>query len=316
MTIVPISKSDKKNSDILFICMSFENIRWNKYLNENFNKYKKVVLFYNIEFEHLYKDYIADFENPSLYKLVQTSINKPLYTADNYVETVEQYKEELIDIDISTFTHEHLCILFKVFSYIKYKKEINLIYATVNEYSVGKVNGWLSKGVREIRNILGYSGNLLPSKPLHLIVLVGLENERVQKIIEEYEPAKITIGKCSRDSSVGNNISKLNEEHYERIDFFIKQVISNIKESEEFEFSCTIPEETYRVLNKIINNNSEYNNIIVAGNSKISTLGVVKLALENEDLQLCYAQPLEYNINGYTEGVKNFKFFQAEFNLI
>lgn len=315
MTIVPISKSDTKRSDILFVCMSFENIRWKKYLNENLDKYKKVVLFYNTEFEHLYRDHIADFKNSSLYKLVQTSINEPLYTADNYVETVEQYKEELIDIDISTFTHEHLCILFKVFSYIKYKKGVNLIYAAVNEYSVGKVNGWLSKGVKEIRNILGYSGNLLPSKPLHLIVLVGLENERVQKIIEEYEPAKITIGKCSRDSSLDNNISKLNEEHYESIDFFIKQVVSNIKESEEFDFSCTIPEETYRVLNKIINKNSEYNNIIVAGNSKISTLGVVKLALENEDLQLCYAQPLEYNINSYTEGVKNFKYFQAEFNL-
>lgn len=312
MNIIQVDDIEKKQSDILFVCMSFENIRWKAYLQKNKTKYEKIVIFYNKEFIHLYKDHISDYEHKNEYELVETSISKPIVTADSYVNVIDKYRQKLIDIDCSTFTHEHIFILFKVFDFLDYKYSLNIIYTTVKEYSVGKKNGWLSKGVKEIRNVLGYSGNMIPSKQLHLIILVGLENERIEKIIEEYEPSKITIGKCTKQSSSDDNILELNKKHYADVENFINKVTSYISDSKEFEFSCSVPEETYFCLNKIINENEEYNNIIVAGNSKISTLGVMKLALENENLQLCYAQPLEYNIDSYTQGIKDFIYYEIE----
>lgn len=314
MNIIPIDSKEKKSSNILFVCMSFEDIRWKEYLLKNKDNYEKVIIFYNKEFIHLYKDDIKDYQQNHSYELVETSINKPILTADSYVNTIDKYNKNLIDVDCSTFTHEHILILFKVFIFLEYKHTINIIYTTVDEYSVGEHNGWLSKGVKEIRNVLGYSGNMIPSKPLHLIVLVGLENERIEKIIEEYEPNKITIGQCTKESSFYDNISELNKKHYSDVDNFIKKVTSYLSDSEEFEFSCSIPEDTYMCLSEIVDKNKEYNNIIIAGNSKISTLGVMKLALENENLQLCYAQPVEYNIDSYTRGVKEFKYYEIKIN--
>lgn len=310
MNIVPIDSKNKKSADILLVCMSFENIRWKAYLEENQKHYTNIVIFYNKEFIDFYKDDISDYLNIPNYELVETSINNPISTADCYINIIDKYDQKLIDIDCSTFTHEHLLILFKVFEFLDYKHTINTIYTTVAEYSVGKQNGWLSKGVKEIRNILGYSGNMIPSKQLHLIVLVGLENERLEKIITEYEPNKITIGKCTKESSVSDNISELNRKHYVDIDNFMKKVISNLGDSEEFEFSCSVPEETYIKLNEIIKRNEDYNNIIIAGSSKISTIGVAKLAILDENVQVCYAQPIEYNIESYTEGCKEFKYFE------
>lgn len=313
MNIIPIQQSEKEPSDILLVCISFETKRWKKYLLEHKDKYSKIVLFYNKEFVNLYKDHIEDFRNDNSYELIETSIDNPLDTADKYFDVVHKYQNKFIDIDCSTFTHEHILILIKIFIYFKYRKDINIIYTSVDEYSVGQLGGWLSKGTKEIRNVLGYSGNLLPSKQLHLIIMVGLENERIEKIIEEYEPTKITIGKCTKSSSLDNKISILNQKHHQRIDNFIKNVVSNMSDSQEFEFSCDNPEDTFEVLNSIINENSQYNNIIIAGNSKISTLGVIKVTEVNENVQLCYAQPLEYNIESYTSGTKDFKYFKITF---
>lgn len=316
LKIKSIDESQKEASNILFVCMSFESIRWKKYLetNNNYEKYDKTVIFYNKEFINLYKEDISAYEKNDKYELIETSISDPLLTIDKYIEIVLKYDNKLIDIDCSTFTHEHLFIFLKVCAHLKHNSKINIIYTSVEDYLLDEDNGWLSKGTKEIRNIIGYSGNLLPSKQLHLIVLVGLENERIQKIIEEYEPNKITIGKATIKSSLNGTVSDLNEKLHNRVDKFVKKVVSNLNDTQQFEFSSNNPEETFEVLNTIINENSNYNNIIVAANSKISTLGVAKLGLLNENIQICYAEPIEYNTEHYTKGCKDFKYFEFIFN--
>lgn len=308
--IIPTNLEKKQFSETLFVCMSFENKRWKAYLEEYSLNYKEIIIFYNKEFQNIYLEEINSYSNIENIKLVDTSISDSIYTADKYVENITEFKNKTIDIDCSTFTHEHLLIFLKVVNVISETVKINIIYTSVNNYLIGNDLGWLSKGVKDIRNILGYSGNFLPSKPLHLIILVGLENERIQKIIEEYEPNKITIGKCTQESSLSDEIQELNKLHHERVDEFIKSVLFNLDDSSAFEFSCDTPEESYKKLNEIVEHNNEYNNVIVAANSKISTLGVAKLGLLNEDIQICYAQPIEYNISSYTDGCKDFKFYE------
>lgn len=309
--ITPINKDEMSSSNILFVCMSFESTRWKEYLSST--NYDKVVIFYNKEFIHLYSENISLFKIKPNYELIETSIDNPLLTTDNYIDLVSKYYADKIDIDCSTFTHEHLLILLKVFKHLEFHTKINIIYTSVKKYLIAGDNGWLSKGTKDIRNVVGYSGNLLPSKPLHIIVLVGLENERIQKIIEEYEPNKISIGKGSNNSSLNEGVSELNIKLHKKVDDFTKDIISNLNESQEFEFSCDNPEETFEILNTIINKNKEFNNVIIAANSKISTIGVAKIGLLNEDVQICYAQPIEYNTSSYTDGIKEFKYFELKF---
>ena len=312
LEIKSIDKNQKESSDILFVCMSFESIRWKKYFETN-NNYKKIVIFYNKEFINLYKENISEYEKNDKYQLIETSINNPLLTTDKYIEIMIEDKNKLIDIDCSTFTHEHLFIFLKVCSHLKSDTKVNIIYTSVEDYLLDENDGWLSKGTKEIRNVVGYSGNLLPSKQLHLIVLVGLENERIQKIIEEYEPNKITIGKATIESSLNDTVSQLNKKLHDRVDKFVEKVVSNLNDTQQFEFSCDNPEETYKVLKEIVNENENYNNVIIAANSKVSTLGVAKLGLLNENVQICYAQPIEYNTENYTKGCKDFKYFELTF---
>ena len=311
--VMPINEIEEISSNILFVCMSFETTRWKEYFNSQ-KKYKKIIIFYNREFKNLYTEDIDIYKRNDNFSIIETSIDEPILTADKYLDLVHDYSNDKIDIDCSTFTHEHLLILLKVFSYINMHKKINIIYTSVNNYLVNKNDGWLSKGTKDIRNVIGYSGNMMPSKPLHLIVLVGLENERIHKIIEEYEPNKITIGKGSSGSSLSEGISELNEELHIKVDKFIKNIVFNLNDTSEFEFSCDNPEQTFDVLNKIISENEEYNNVIIAANSKVSTIGVAKIGLLNEDVQICYAQPIEYNISNYTEGINEFKYFELEFS--
>ncbi|WP_321313661.1 hypothetical protein [Halarcobacter sp.] len=310
MKIRPIDINFER-SDVLLVCMSFEKERWKKYLLEN--SYKKYIIFYNEEFINNYQDEMDFFHDKEKFIFVKTSISDPLNTIDNYIDYILDFENSTMDLDCSTFTHEHLMIILKVLSHIKINSSINLIYTSMKHYLTFQESGWLSKGVKEIRNIIGYSGNLLPSKKLHLILLVGLENERIQKIIQEYEPYKISVGKGSFESSFTNELSKYNDTLHEKVDKFTKNIISDLDNIDNFEFSCNNAENTYKTLNKIINNNKEFNNVIIAANSKISTIGVAKIGLMNEDIQICYAQPIEYNTDNYTKTFNEFKFYELSF---
>ena len=53
---------------------------------------------------------------------------------------------------------------------------------------------WLSKGVKEIRSVLGFPGEILPSRKNHLIVLTGYEYERAKTIIDILQPYSLALG--------------------------------------------------------------------------------------------------------------------------
>ena len=68
-----------------------------------------------------------------------------------------------------------------------------------------------------------------------------------------------------------------------------------------FNFSCTNPFELKQQLLEHIKkiDNGEFNIIIAPLNNKISTVGVALAALENNNLQVCYAEAKEYNSSNY-----------------
>ena len=180
-----------------------------------------------------------------------------------------------------------------------------IVYTPNESYSNESESTWLTKGVREIRSIIGFSGLHSPSKKLLLIILNGFEEERTEQIINSFEPNKLIIGKPSEEDSINQNLNILACKKFE----YIKSKYSSIN-FEDFEFSCKDVKLTEEILNKIIDNNdNEYNIIISPLNNKISTISVALVGLKRENIQICYASANQYNIDLNTKSSDYFLIF-------
>jgi len=188
-----------------------------------------------------------------------------------------------------------LLILLKIFSLDEFqnKFQIQLIYTPAEKYS----DNWLTKGVRDIRSIYGYSGLNHPSKRMLLIILAGFESERTLEIIESFEPSAILLGQPSPSESINLELSELGNSRFEKIR---KKYSSKILDT--FYFSCIDAEMTANILDEKIKKFSEEYNIVISPlNNKISTLGVASCGIKNDHIQICYASANQYNIHNYSE---------------
>lgn len=221
---------------------------------------------------------------------VPLEINKPVDVADEIYKIIQKIcaaGDTRLIVDITCFTHEILLILIS--SLYKCKKNFDsivLLYNGASEYST-----WLSKGCKEVRNILGYPGSLKPSQKYHLVVLTGFEKERATRLVELLEPDLL---------SVGNGIEPTDHKHsntMEEIRKDFNEWARNLQgvEVESFEFSCSNIFSTTETLNNIIKGNPDHNYIFVPLNTKLSTLSVALVALQNEKIQVCYPIPEVYN---------------------
>ena len=211
-------------------------------------------------------------------------------------------------IDATTFTRESLLILLNiVFRLRRSGDELQFLYAHASEYSVGDVSSdkWLSKGVREVRSILGYPGKLLPSRRNHLIVLVGFENERALGLIRKYEPFKISLG-IGDASEVGA------ESHHETNLRKLHTLTKSLNNVETFTFRAYDIEATRAAVDSQVSKRLEYNTIIAPMHTKISALSVGALALHRTEIQLCYAQVNMYNVMQYSTPGSSFYSFTLE----
>lgn len=203
-------------------------------------------------------------------------------------------------VDISTFTREVLLILIKILSLKEFQNtfQINLSYTPAESYQTD----WLTKGVRQIRSIFGFSGMTYPSKRLLLIVLNGFETERTEEIINSFEANKILIGKPNQKDSINNGLNLQSNEKFQ----FIKEKYCSII-LEDFEFSCTDVYETQSILEDLIKKYSQQFNIVIAPlNNKISTLATALVGLKDDSIQICYASANQYNIHLYSESCDYF----------
>ncbi|RYU93170.1 hypothetical protein [Emticicia agri] len=253
---------------------------------------------YNISFKHLesVKDNLPNTE------IVKYPKNEPLETFDIFLNEIYTFikdkyrtKKLKIVIDVTAFTREVLLILIKIFSLRELNKRIDLVlvHTPAISYSEPNENLWLTKGIREIRSIIGYSGLHSPAKKLMLIILNGFEEERAERIIEAFEPFKLILGKPSQTGSLSSNLEKIAVEKYEQIKCNYQTLIEK-----EFEFSChdinITKEEIIKIYNKY---HDEYNIVISPLNNKVSTIAVAIAALECDEIQVCYASANQYNID-------------------
>lgn len=204
-----------------------------------------------------------------------------------------------IFFDITSLSHEILVVLVGLLNELNLLKNTTFLYTQASQYG-----SWLSKGVNEIRSILGFSGLMYPSRKLHLIVLLGFELERATRVINSYEPAKITLGIGKKDQSISNDLFDINNNTKLKIENLIFSSGLDIDDIDHLDFSCLDP---YLVKKQILSyieglsDKDDYNFIVAPLNNKISTLGVAFAGLDNQGLQICYAEAEEYNYDNYVE---------------
>ena len=226
----------------------------------------------------------------------------PLVTADSLQEALNSVASDepmRYLVDITTFTHESLLILYRLLTlHTKAEDDVTLVYTNTADYCPGDnpEGKWLSKGVAEVRSVLGYPGEMIPSKKTHLVILVGYERERALALIGVFQPNLLSLG-------YGKAGSSHSLKHYEANRYFHKlvaQAAATYGMVSEFEFSCNDPWETKQTIMGCIAGASDCNHILAPMNTKISTLGSALVANVDGTVQLCYAQPLQYNYSNYS----------------
>lgn len=236
-------------------------------------------------------------------EIIDLNSNEPIYNYIQIMNVIDNIKSSSssknILIDTTTFTHETLLILLRLIEInLEFLGEIYMSYLGAKEYSTNKKDDkdkWLSKGVDEIRTIIGYPGFTDPTKENHLMILFGFEFDRTMKLIEEYEFDIISLG-FGNQLGEENNHTKINKARHQKL-------VQMNPEAREFSFSVSNP---YEVKNQVLNfikENSftDFNTVIAPMNNKVSTIGVGLAAMKNENLQLAYAKASLYNTEGYSD---------------
>lgn len=234
--------------------------------------------------------------------------------ATNVIEVADQLSQRLtaaladpaikLLIDITSLSHELLVLLLGMLHELGGLDRTSLIYVGAAAYSTNTVPNamWLSRGVKDVRSVLGFPGTMLPSRKLHLIILTGFEVERASEVILRYEPASMSIGLGAKGQSISEPHHSKNKEFFDGIAAFATSQDYGTDEISKFSFSCVSPTETRDQLVAHIGELGGFaqkNFVVCPLNTKLSTVGVVLAALEHPEIQICYAEPEEYNTEGY-----------------
>ncbi|ACI58172.1 hypothetical protein Rleg2_4941 (plasmid) [Rhizobium leguminosarum bv. trifolii WSM2304] len=224
-------------------------------------------------------------------RVVEIRTSDPLGTAERINEAVNSMS--LVDsvIDITAFRREELLMLLAVLRGIDSSKRRNceLVYV-----SAGDMADPLSGKVTQCRSVVGYAGEMWPSRPTRLVILMGFEIPRARAIIEAYEPKYLVLGRGLRSESINQTLSDKN-------DIFFKELASNYANIEStFEFSARDPLKVVKELESSISK-SELSNVVIAPlHTKLSTIGVGLYAQSHRDVQVCYAEVGAYNEENYS----------------
>jgi hypothetical protein len=203
----------------------------------------------------------------------------------------EYPQEAIITLDTTTFNREALMIA-AVLLWIRFtKSHIRAIYVSPKDH--GK---WLSRGFRDVRNIMGFAGIQRTSQPTILAVLSGFEPERTLKIIEEHEPTKVLLGIGYPPTAPKFFERNINEQ----------KLILARQEVEKFSFPADNIEDCCKCLENVLKPYLGKCNVILAPMStKLSTLAALLIALHHPEIQITYCIPGEYNTDEYSIGVEN-----------
>lgn len=299
--LTELSRDLPSKIDLFVCCASYETRSTCASLNTRSNQVDVALVCFNEDFEACVRENHAairkHFGDRSRTVLLRQS--DPMLGLDHLRDTLPPYlvgNSKTIVVDSTTFTHEGLLILLRLLaSCLRVSDAVHIVYTPASDYALGSddADKWLSRGLKEIRSVLGFPGQMVPARNLHLIVLVGFEVERARMLIDACEPDIVSLGS-------GRDATDTERTHLPRNAESLRALSVLYPNHLRFEFSSIDPSETERALARQVETYPASNTIIAPMNTKLSTIGVAVLGMKRRELQICYAPAITYNTPAYS----------------
>ena len=304
------TKNDFKQYDLYLFCCSFDE-RSTALLTNAGGIDIPAICYYYIENKTSVHSRLQEIDKD--YKSViikEISTDNPLYTTDVFMDTLTEkvsINTKRVLVDITTFSHESLLTLLKLLSINFPSCEIICAYINAKEYGKDEStkHRWLSRGIANVHSVIGYPGAINPTKKTHLIIIVGYEAERAYSIIDEIEPHSISLGYCKAENSTAEMNREANEQ-YTNLVFETSALYFDIS---KFEIKSNDVYSSAKIILEEIDKHSDKNVILVPLNNKMSTVASIIACYKRDNVQICYAKALEYNVQNYCKMGENLYIF-------
>lgn len=287
--------------DLFVCCASYEKRSTCAPLSVPPDRVGVSVVCFNDDFENSVRENRAEIVNHFGRKCRTVALRQsdPMLGLDHLQEVLPGMidgEAKTIVIDSTTFTHEGLLILLRLLaSCLRASDAVHIVYTPASDYALGSeaADKWLSRGLREIRSVLGFPGQMIPARNLHLIVLVGFEVERARMLIDACEADFVSLGSGRDATDTGKTHLPRNSESLRALSVLYPNFL-------KFEFSSVDHLETELALSTQVGLFPGKNTIIAPMNTKLSTIGAAFLAMKKREIQLCYAPAMTYNTPAYS----------------
>lgn len=192
--------------------------------------------------------------------------------------------------DITTMTHEMLLILVAAADEIVAPwRDLHLIYNVAGAYSGDDTpeEKWISRGIHQVRSVIGYPGAWSPGEQTNLVALPGFDSERMRRMVEEIEPDQLIVGiACPLDERHAWSEDKNRG---------IARHLLETRKGTTFDYRALDPLGAVDAVIEVLKDTT--GNVLLAPlNSKISTAAIGVLARLKPEWQICYAPAIIYNL--------------------
>lgn len=192
--------------------------------------------------------------------------------------------------DITTMTHEMLLVLIAAADEVVTPwRDLKLIYNVAGAYSGddSPEDKWISRGIHQVRSVVGYPGSWSPGEQTQLIALPGFDSERMRRMVEEIEPEVLIVGiACPLDGRHAWSEEKNRK---------IAEKLLDTRKGRTFDYRALDPFGVIDAVTDILQDVS--GNVLIAPlNSKVSTAAIGALARLRPEWQICYAPAVIYNL--------------------
>lgn len=303
MKLSDLDTLDIETVDVFISFCGFEKRCLSVIKNISQNKVKEALIFINKEKSTESKSNLVEFQSILQDKICIKEIDffNPIELTDTMVQAVMKIDiNSHVLVDITSFTHEALLIFIAILNKYVKKAQICYIYSNASIYASELENSserWLSRGIREVRSVLGYAGDLKPSQETVLIMMVGYECERAWQVIDTLSPEKLYITYNDASGSTDQTNRDANRLHAD----LLKELAAYYQNPDHIIIPSNNPFETARKLEEVVDKIGNDKNIIIAPmNNKLATFGAALVALKKPNIQLCYAPALYYNTSSYS----------------
>lgn len=225
------------------------------------------------------------------YIQVKLEIDK---SADNWRTVLDSIEKVIagcqdILIDISTMPRE---IIWYVLWRVKQSStKIRYVYHRPDSYG-----DWLSRDPRSPRLVYKLSGIALPSAKTALLVIVGFDSPRVEKLISWYEPAKLIIGVQGPSPFLQNDEAMA----------FYRETINEYNKKydcEIFELNAYAEDLGMNAIREVLESlDSSYNIIMSSLGPKLTAITLYQLQRQKDEIGLVYAPSNQFN-SDYSSGI-------------